>query len=243
MIRNKLKPLPVLTALIFLLLVPAGICAQANGTVITETQIRNIVKDHIEKSMQWDRAAMRIEFPVRLADQEFKGKKIAWQVQTRHNEEFIGESIFNVRFYDQEIFVREMPVRVRMEAAMDVVVSTKPLSRGAEIGPEDVKLVKKWFHRMPQNVLSDPEEAVGKTLCVSVGPNAEVTKIMLKTPRMVRKGALVKILAENGSLMITTVGLSEENGGRGDVIRVKNIASNKIVYAKVIDNALVRVEF
>jgi flagella basal body P-ring formation protein FlgA len=50
-------------------------------------------------------------------------------------------------------------------------------------------------------------------------------------------------MAENGSLLVTTIGLSEDNGGQGDIIKVKNLTSNKIVYAKVIDQALVRVDF
>jgi flagella basal body P-ring formation protein FlgA len=66
---------------------------------------------------------------------------------------------------------------------------------------------------------------------------------MLKSAQMVRKGSIVKIMAENGSLLVTTIGLSEDNGGQGDIIKVKNLTSNKIVYAKVIDQALVRVDF
>lgn len=242
MIQNKMIQL-LISVLLVLSLAPAGMGAPTSSTIIREAQIRKIVKSYIEKNTCWDPANLRIEFPVRLMDQEFDSKKISWQVQSRQNEEFIGESIFSVRFYDQDIFVREISVPVRMETAVEVVVSAKPLSRETVINRDDVKVVKKWFNRIPQNVVADPKDAVGKTLTVPIGYNAEITKMMLKTTRMVLRGALVKMMAENGSLVITTIGLSENDGGCGDIIRVKNLSSNKIVYAKVIDHALVRVEF
>ena len=242
MLWNKMIRL-LISVLLVLALVPAAMAAPTSSTIIREAQIRKIVKSYIEKNTCWDPANLRIEFPVRLTDQEFDGKKVSWQVYSRQNEEFIGESIFTVRFYDQDIFVRELAVPVRMETAVDVVVSARPLPRDAVISRDDVKVVKKWFNRIPQNVLSDPKDAVGKTLVASVGYNTEITKMMLKTTRLVLRGALVKVLAETGSLVITTVGLSENDGGCGDIIRVKNLSSNKTVYAKVIDHALVRVEF
>lgn len=219
------------------------LAADVSAAVVTEGRIREIVKTHIEKNMPWAPGALRIEIPYPPADQQFKGQKITWQVQGRLNEEYIGESFFNVRFYDGEVFCRQVPVRVRMEAAMDVVVSSRPLSRDTVLGPDDVKVVKRWFNRAPRDILSDPEEAIGKNIAASVRVNGGITRAMLKTPRIVRKGSLVRILAESDALVISTMGLSEDNGSRGEIIRVKNLTSNKIVYAKIINEALVRVEF
>jgi flagella basal body P-ring formation protein FlgA len=66
---------------------------------------------------------------------------------------------------------------------------------------------------------------------------------MLKTVKTIKRGKMVKIVLENGPMMIVTFGLSEEDGSRGDFIKVRNISSNKIVYAKVIDDSSVRVDF
>lgn len=126
---------------------------------------------------------------------------------------------------------------------MDVLVSARSLSRNTVLGPDDVKVVKKWFNRVPRDILTDPEEAIGKNLAASVRMNGEITKQMLKTPRLVRKGSLVKILVENDALAISTVGLSEDNGSRGEIIRVRNLTSNKVIFGKVVDPSLVKVDF
>jgi flagella basal body P-ring formation protein FlgA len=107
-----------------------------------------------------------------------------------------------------------------------------------------VKVVKKWFDSIPpQNLVTQVDDVYGKNIASSVRANCEIMQAMLKSAQMVRKGSIVKIMAENGSLLVTTIGLSEDNGGQGDIIKVKNLTSNKIVYAKVIDQALVRVDF
>ena len=225
------------------LLLSTVIYGVASAMTIPESELKQGIKSHIERNMPWEPGGLRIEFPFKISDQELNGKKISWQVHQRQDEDFIGETIFNIRFYDQGIFVRELPVRVKMEASLSVVVSLKPLSRGTVIGREDVKVCQRWYSQYPQDIINDPEEVIGKVLTTQVRGNGEITKPMLKPSRLIRKGSVVKMLAENGSLVVTAMGLSEENGGQGDVIRVKNLSSNKVVYAKVIDQSLVKVDF
>ena len=62
-------------------------------------------------------------------------------------------------------------------------------------------------------------------------------------PVMVKRGKLVRIVLENGPLRVTTIGLSQQNGAFGDIIKVKNISSKNVIYARVMGNSLVQVEF
>jgi flagellar basal body P-ring formation protein FlgA len=78
---------------------------------------------------------------------------------------------------------------------------------------------------------------------VQVASGTEILATMLKSPPLVRKGKMVKMVFDNGSMHIVTVGLSEEDGVAGNIIRVKNITSNKIIYARVLSDSLVGIEF
>ena len=230
---------------IFLILfLSIGFWTGASAAVLSEKDMRHIVSAYIEKNMPWNPGALRIEYPMRLQEQQFQEKKITWQVQGRQDDDFIGETIFNIRFYNQEgILIREIPVHTKLEAALDVVVSTKPLSRGTVLEPDDIRLCQRWYNRYPQDVVTDPDDAIGKMLSTQVRSNTEITKSVLKASRLIRKGSIVKMVAESGSLVVTAMGLSQENGGKGDIIRVKNLSSNKVIYAKVIDPSLVKVDF
>ena len=54
---------------------------------------------------------------------------------------------------------------------------------------------------------------------------------------------MVRIVLENKTMSVHTIGLTEEDGANGQMIRVQNISSKKIVYARVESASVVRVEF
>jgi flagella basal body P-ring formation protein FlgA len=66
---------------------------------------------------------------------------------------------------------------------------------------------------------------------------------MLKSVKTIKRGKMVKIVLESGPMTIMTFGLCEEDGNRGDFIKVRNTSSNKTFYARVVDDSSVRIEF
>ncbi|MFB3926681.1 MAG: flagellar basal body P-ring formation chaperone FlgA [Syntrophales bacterium] len=220
-----------------------SICFGATARVITDSDIKAIVQGYIEKNMPWPKESVRVEFLSSPGDLEVSGSRVSWSVEGRHNENFAGNSVFRVKFYDRGTFVKEAAVKTRIEVLTDVLVSTRALSRDTEISGDDIKVVKKWLAQIPDRTISDPEYVVGKTLSTDIRPNTEITKGMLKNLVLVRKGKPVRILLESGPMVITTIGLTEDDGGRGDIIRVRNISSNKTIYARVLDQTSVRVDF
>jgi|TARA_B100001964_G_scaffold46824_1_gene52340 flagella basal body P-ring formation protein FlgA len=68
-------------------------------------------------------------------------------------------------------------------------------------------------------------------------------KSLLKIPEDISRGDRVTILAENKTIRITVPGIAGENGRKGKTIKVKNIDSKKIIYARVLDSATVKVDF
>jgi len=132
---------------------------------------------------------------------------------------------------------------VTLWVRMDVVVSTKSLSSGTVLGAGDVKILQKWYDAVPQNRLSDLKEAVGKKLTVSVNPHMEITKNVLKDCPIVRRNQPVRIVLDNGVLCITASGVSQEDGILGDVVRVQNTTSKRVIHARVTGDALVAVDF
>ena len=66
---------------------------------------------------------------------------------------------------------------------------------------------------------------------------------MLERPPIVERGDMVMILAESGGLRVTVPGKILEKGYRGQLVQVQNTMSRKNIYAKVIDEATVMVDF
>ncbi len=231
-------------ALIVAAVLFAGTNLQASETVrYDEGKIKAIMQSHIEANMPWPKGELRIVYPMKLNALDITGDRITHEVVTKLNDGFIGDGLFAIRFYNRGYLIREEPIRLVMEVAREVVVSEKVLNRDRIIKIEDVQLVKKWFKQIPLNVVSELGEVVGKRMGMSIRPNVEITRNMLKEPVMVKRGKMVKIVLDTGPMQIAALGLSEEDGMQGSIIRVKNISSRKTIYARVLGESLVGVEF
>ena len=208
-----------------------------------ENRIKALLQGYIEANMPWPKGMLRIVYPVKINDLAIQGDKITHEIVTKMNDGYVGDGLFAVRFYDHGYLVREETVRLVMELVREVVVSDKVLNKDRIIKSDDVHIVKKWFRRIPLNTVSSIEEVVGKRMSASIRPNTEITRNMLKEPIMIKRGNMVKIVLDTGPMQIAALGLSEEDGMQGAIIRVKNMSSKRTIYARVLGESLVGVEF
>lgn len=234
----------LIAGIVLILISSSDQCAGAAATTVIRSGIikQNVVA-YIKNNMPWPEDTVRMEFLSDVSDVKLTGKNIACRVQNRKNEDFIGNASFTVRFYADSVFIKKEIIRMRLEVLMDIVTSEKFLARDTRIRNRDVKLNKEWHTRVPRNIISNPDEVVGKTLRNGIKPNTAITRTMVKAVPVVKKRKPVKIVFKDNLIKITTIGLSEQDGMLGDLIKVKNMSSRKMIYARVIGDSMVKVEF
>ena len=214
----------------------------AAGT-ITAPEIKGAIIHYVESSMHWPSGSLRIDDRAKINDVVIPGEDIRLEVAARPDQDFIGDTVLAVKYYSGRNLVKEETLRVMLEALKDVVVSTKALTKDKIITAEDVRIEKKWVRRLPEKLATVSDEVIGKVLMVNIRQNNEIARNVLKEPRLIKKGSAVRIILDNGDFSISTMGVSEENCIAESLIRVKNVSSNKIIYARVVGDSLVRVEF
>jgi flagellar basal body P-ring formation protein FlgA len=214
-----------------------------SSTKILAEDVKNAVSDHVGKNHPWASGSVRIQILTRLSDIILPQESVTFEVVYDPNEDFIGDANYVIKYYSGRKLVKEETVRVGIEVLTDVVVSKRELVKNREITGEDVCVQKKWLKRIPANVVTVLSDIVGKTLAFNVRPNSEITKNSIRTPLLIKRGNIVRIVFDNNLFSIATVGISEEDGARDKVIKVKNLSSNKIIYARVTGDSLVKVEF
>jgi len=217
--------------------------AAKDKQVLDQGQLNKAIQLQIEKNMPWPVGSMRFEVYTRLPELTIPAGNISWQVDIKNNYTYLGDSYFVLKLSNNGVVFREEAIRVKIEILRDFVVSNKNLNRDAIIGEQDVDLQKKWVRSIPVNSISNPAEVVGKSLGTGIRPNTEISRNMVKEVTAVKRGKMVQIVLESGAINITTMGLSEEDGTEGSMVRVKNVTSNKIFYARVIGDSRVRVDF
>ena len=242
--RNTFQLLVSIVSLVIFMLFMSNYLYASPVTKISKNAIKSIIVNYINENMPWPKGTVRTEFFSQISDVGLPAKDITYRVVSIRDEDFIGYSNFTIRFYNEEVFLKEKTVRVKLEVLRDMVVSTGYLARDTNISKDDVTLVKRWFDRISPGVVTDINDVLGKRLRTSIKqPNTIITRNMLREPVMVKRGNLVRIVLEKGPLRITTMGLSKQNGAFGDIIKVKNISSKNVIYAKVMEDSLVHVEF
>jgi len=225
-----------------LVAVVLGTVAAGSAATITGETLQAAVQAYVEKQSPWPKGRIRVEFPEAVADVAVPSEKVTIRIKGRANEDFIGQSSFTASLVGTKP-LREEHVKVTLWVLMDVVVSTKSLSSGTVLGAGDVKVLQKWYDAVPQNRISDLKEVLGKKLSVSINPHMEITKNIIKDCPIVRRNQPVRIVLDNGTLCITASGVAQEDGILGDVVRVQNTASKRVIHARVRGNALVAVDF
>jgi flagellar basal body P-ring formation protein FlgA len=124
-----------------------------------------------------------------------------------------------------------------------VLCLARSMNKGEVIEKGDVYLARKNISRMPSNVLTDKNMAIGWVLKNNLNQNDSLKEWMLKQNPTLQRGDRVTILAAVGGLKITVPGRTLAKGFVGDFIRVQNTMSRKNIYARIINNTTVEVDF
>jgi flagella basal body P-ring formation protein FlgA len=208
-----------------------------------EPLFRTAIREYIEANMPWPPGSMRVDFLSKEPEYLPQNKDFSLRVEPAGNQDFIGDMVFLVKCFKGGTLLRTESVRTRIEVERNVVTAARGLPAGTTLSESDIRTARRWVRRIHPHSLSLMEETAGKRLTIQVASGAEILATMLKEIPLVRKGKIVKMVFDNGPMQIVTVGLSEEDGVAGNIVRVKNISSNKIIYARVLSDSLVRIGF
>ncbi len=141
------------------------------------------------------------------------------------------------------ITATEVSLSAWVDVYGSVVCAARSLKKGETIGLADVYLARKNISRMPANIITDKSKAIGLSAKNSLNVNTCIREYMLIRMPTLERGELVTILAQTGGLKITTPGKTLERGFEGELIRVQNTMSKKKIYARIVDDATVEVDF
>jgi len=233
----------IAASLLMLMIIAASFPDKVAAAIITEAKIKTAIVNYVESNMQWSPGTFRVEGKSKLNDVVIPGEDITLEITARPDQDFVGDTAFRVKYYSGAKLVKETSLRVGMEALREVVVSTKTLKKDKVITAEDVRVTKKWVRRLSDRKATASGEVIGKVLTVNIRQNNEIARNIIKEPRLIKAGGPVRIMLDNGNFSIRTMGISQENGIAEALIRVKNASSKKIIYARVVGESLVKVEF
>jgi len=129
----------------------------------------------------------------------------------------------------------------RVVTMTEIPVLRRHMSPGDVIRSDDIEWIGIRADQIGRSVIIDAENLMGMSPRRPIRPGTAVRADELRAPVVVAKNSLVTIRLDTARLSLTTQGRAMESGASGDVIRVMNTKSNKIINAAVVGSDTVRV--
>ena len=123
----------------------------------------------------------------------------------------------------------------------EVPALTRRVEPGEVIGRQDLQWISVPADRVTRNTLADESRLLGKSPRRPIRAGRTVLGSDLREPIVVEKNSILTIRLETPRMVLTAQGRSLDQGADGDVIRVMNTKSKKIINATVQSNGEVRV--
>ncbi len=124
---------------------------------------------------------------------------------------------------------------------IEVPVPARRLEPGDVITERHLTWTAVRADSLGRNIVRDPRSLLGKSPRRPLHAGEPVRDNELEAPVVVGKNSLVTIRLVRGNLMLTAQGRALDNGADGDLVRVMNTKSNKIINAVVVSAGTVEV--
>jgi flagella basal body P-ring formation protein FlgA len=119
-------------------------------------------------------------------------------------------------------------VAVTVKVTGDVVVTAVPVRRGEVLEPGDVRLERVDLTQLPADVVTDPQQAVGKSVQVALPAGLTLRGDMLRSPPAVTAGQRVRIQFQGEGFTVSSEGKALGTAGIGEPVQVRT-ASGRVL--------------
>jgi flagella basal body P-ring formation protein FlgA len=124
--------------------------------------------------------------------------------------------------------------QVKLRWFQPVVYSQRDLARDERADPLNLRLRIETIG-MTTQLAWDVSQLRHSTLRRAVGAGEAIPLAAVEDAMIVRSGSSVKLIASVNGLGVEVHGIALQRGGMGDVIKVRNLSTRKILFGRVID--------
>ncbi|MBC2711731.1 MAG: flagellar basal body P-ring formation protein FlgA [Desulfosarcina sp.] len=169
--------------------------------------------------------------------------KLSYRIVPNRNEDYLGRTILALHLFVDGEPVRKVWVNATISVMADVVTAIRPLGKHQHIELADLSVERRDLVELPSDTVSRIEDALGNRATRMIYPGSVLQSSMISSPPLVKRGDIVKIIANIGSMTITATGMVKQQGRKGEMVRVVNTDSRRIITARVTGPGAVAVDF
>lgn len=163
------------------------------------------------------------------------------KVEPLGDSQMLGSCLVKTYFFRGGTVLQATNLNVQINLYRQVLVAQTTIKKDESLVADQFA-----FSRRDVTTLTDPPilstgELTGTRAVRPISQGKMLTQSLIAKEDLIKRGDRVTIEYSSGSFKVTAAGEATQPGSRGDLIRVKNISSNKIVSAEVQNEQSVKV--
>lgn len=124
----------------------------------------------------------------------------------------------------------------------DYVTAAVSLAPGQTIDAQDLAIVKGDLTAMPNGIVTDPAQAIGRTSAISIRAGTPLRHDILRSRKVVQSGQIVKLVSVGNGFRVTADGKALGHGTEGQIVQAST-ANGQVVSGVARANGIVEVTY
>jgi flagella basal body P-ring formation protein FlgA len=222
---------------------PSDVRITRQAAMLPTQQIQHAVEMAIRSRMPWKNEDVTISEIAWDETVQLPTGRLTYRVEPARNEDYLGRTIVALHLFVDAEPVRKVWVNATISVMADVVTVIRPLGKHAYIQLADLSVERGDLSDLSSDTVRRIEDALGNRTTRAIYPQTVLQSSMFASPPLVRRGDIVKIVANSGPMIITATGMVKQQGCKGEMVRVVNTDSNRMITARVTGPGAVEVNF
>lgn len=131
-----------------------------------------------------------------------------------------GKATVGVRCLGPSSWTIYVPVQIRVQG--NYLITTRPLPPGTVLRPEDFAVRGGDLTTKPSGVLTDPAQAIGKSVKNGLGSGQPLRSDQLVAPMAILQGQTVKTVSGGSGFSVSSEGKALNNAAVGQIVQVRS---------------------
>lgn len=137
-----------------------------------------------------------------------------------------GRFSVGIRCLDASSWTLYVPVEI--EVIAPIAHAARPIRKGKLVHSDDISMHETDLVRLPQDILNDAEQAVGKMATSSIAAGQPLRQRHLRAPHVITRGQKVQLTVTGPGFTVSTEGDALTSAASGEMVQVRNSAGRII---------------
>ncbi len=161
--------------------------------------------------------------------------KITANFRPSFSGKYEGEVLLTTELDVDDHLIKVLPLRLTVELNRPAVVTTKRIEKGEKFNSENIALVREPSSKIMQGCFQQLSYVLGRTALMPLIPDTVIRVDEIFDPPVVLRGKIIQAIVRLGNVELSVDARAIEDGKAGDIIRIENLDSHKVLRAKVLD--------